>query len=102
MLLLVRLRALLFELCPDHEVAFCSACNHGYKAEQLGADLGTAFSRCQRCGADLGESLKSHARTCSSFLGPKPLARIDPTTPTRSVPHVQRLRVVSRGSGPAR
>ena len=102
MLVLLRLRALFFELCSDHEVAFCSACNQRYKPEQLGIGLGTEFSRCQQCGADLRESLKSHARTCSSFLGPKPPARIDPGPPTRSVPHRERLGVVSRGSGPAR
>src|SRR5262249_22749964 len=93
MLLLVRLRALLFELCPDHEVAFCSTCNQGYKPEQLGTDLGAAFSRCQQCGADLRESLKSHARTCSRFLGPKPLARIDPSPPRRPFPHSRHYEV---------
>jgi len=67
MLLLVRLRPLLFEMCPDHAVAFCESCREGYKPEQLDTELGKFFL-CRRCGVDLGESLKAHARTCLRLL----------------------------------
>jgi hypothetical protein len=84
MLLLVRLRSLLFELCGDHAVAFCDSCREGYRPEQLNTDLGKFFL-CGKCGADLGESLKAHARTCPRLLVQKPLARIDALrSPSRS------------------
>ena len=76
MLLLVRLRPLLFEVCSDHVVAFCESCREGYGPEQLDTGLGKFFL-CKKCGAHLGESLKAHARTCPRFLAQKPLARID-------------------------
>lgn len=91
MLLLIRLRALLFELCPDHDVAFCGTCSQGYRPEQLGTNIGNAFYCCRRCGADLSESLKTHARTCPSFFAQKPLARIDPATPTWPLARARRL-----------
>ena len=34
-LLFVRLRSLLFALCPDHPVALCETCHRTYTAEQL-------------------------------------------------------------------
>jgi len=76
MLLLVRLRPLLFELCGDHAVAFCESCREGYRPEQLDAGL-AKFFLCRSCGADLGESLKAHARTCPRLLVQKPLARLE-------------------------
>lgn len=77
MLLLVRLRSLLFEVCSDHSVAFCESCRESYRPEQLDTGL-VKFFLCRNCGAHLGESLKAHARTCSRFLAQKPPARIDP------------------------
>jgi hypothetical protein len=84
MLVLVRLRPLLFEMCGDHAVAFCESCREGYRPEQLDTDLAKFFI-CRRCGAHLGELLKAHARTCPRLLVQKPLARIDPLrSPSRS------------------
>ncbi len=70
MLLLVRLRPLLFEACGDHSVAFCESCREGYRPEQLDIGLGKFFL-CRKCGAHLGESLKAHARSCPRFLAHK-------------------------------
>jgi hypothetical protein len=75
-LLFVRLRSLLFELCPDHPVAFCGACRRTYTPEQLGTAIGNGCHLCRQCGADLTESLVAHARTCRNLAPQKPLERM--------------------------
>src|SRR2546428_134659 len=71
----VRLRSLLFELCPDHPVAFCETCRRAYTPEQLGTEIGNGCYLCRQCGADLRESLVAHTRTCRNLAPQKPLAR---------------------------
>jgi hypothetical protein len=75
-LLFVRLRSLLFALCPDHPVALCEACRRTYTPEQLGIEIGDRCYLCRDCGADLRESLVAHARTCRNLMPQKPLARM--------------------------
>ena len=79
-LLFVRLRSLLFELCPDHPVVRCEACRRAYTPEQLGTEFGNRCHLCRQCGADLTESLVAHARTCRNLAPPKPLARMTPVS----------------------
>lgn len=76
MLLFVRLRSLLFELCPDHPVALCETCRRAYTPEQLGTEIGNGCNLCRQCGADLIESLVAHTRTCRNLAPQKPLARM--------------------------
>jgi len=73
-MLFVRLRSVLFELCLDHSVAFCETCCLTYTPEQLGTEIGTGCYRCRQCGADLRESLLTHARTCANLAPQKPVA----------------------------
>lgn len=75
-LLFVRLRSLLFELCPDHPVALCETCRRAYTPQQLGTEIGNGCCLCRQCGADLRESLLAHARTCPNLAALKPLARM--------------------------
>jgi len=75
-LVFVRLRSLLFELCPDHLVAICETCRRTYTPEQLGTEIGNGCYLCRQCGADLRESLVSHARTCRNLTPQRPLARM--------------------------
>src|SRR5438105_6160682 len=75
-MLFVRLRSLLFELCPDHPVAFCETCRRAYTPEQLGTEIGNGCYLCRQCGADLRESLVAHTRTCRNLAPQKPLARM--------------------------
>jgi len=75
-LLFVRLRSLLFELCPDHPVAVCETCRRAYTPEQLGTEVGNGSYLCRQCGADLRESLVAHTRTCPNLAPQKPLARM--------------------------
>ena len=74
----VRLRSLLFELCPDHPVVLCETCRRAYTPEQLGTEVGNRCHLCRQCGADLTESLVAHARTCLNLAPQKPLARMTP------------------------
>ncbi len=74
-LLFVRLRSLLFELC-DHPVALCETCGRAYTPEQLGTEIGNGCYLCRQCGADLRGSLVAHARTCPNLAPQKPLARM--------------------------
>ena len=75
-LLFVRLRSLLFELCPGHPVALCETCRRTYTPEQLGTEIGNGCYLCRHCGADLRESVAAHARTCPNLTPQKPLARM--------------------------
>jgi hypothetical protein len=75
-LVFVRLRSLLFELCPDHPVAVCETCRRTYTPEQLGTEIGNGCYLCRQCGADLRESVAAHARTCPNLTPQKPLARM--------------------------
>ena len=79
-LLFVRLRSLLFELCPDHPVALCKTCHRAYTPEQLGTEIGNGCYLCRQCGADLRESLVAHARTCPNLAPQKPLVRMASVT----------------------
>lgn len=76
MLLFIRLRALAFELCRDHPVAFCETCQRGYTSEELGTDVGNGCYRCRHCGMDLRASLATHARTCRHLVMTKSLTRM--------------------------
>ena len=66
-LLFVRLRSLFFALCPDHPVVLCETCHRAYTPEQLGTGIGNGCYLCRDCGADLRESLITHARTCPNL-----------------------------------
>jgi hypothetical protein len=79
-LVFVRLRSLLFALCPDHPVALCGTCRRTYTPEQLGTELGDRCYLCRDCGSDLRESVVAHARTCPNLIPQKPLARMAPVT----------------------
>jgi hypothetical protein len=86
MLLFVRLRSLLFALCPDHPVATCEACRRTYTPEQLGIEIGDRCYLCRDCGADLRESIAAHARTCRNLMLQKPLARMASVTKSMTPP----------------
>jgi len=79
-LVFIRLRSLLFALCPDHLVALCGTCHRPYTPEQLGTDIGGRCYLCHDCGGDLRESIVAHARTCANLIPQKPLARMAPVT----------------------
>ena len=85
-LLFIRLRSLLFELCPDHPVALCETCRRAYTPEQLGTEIRNGCYLCRHCGADLRESLVTHARTCPNLTPQKPLARMASVTSSTSPP----------------
>lgn len=87
-LVFVRLRSLLFALCPDHPVAFCETCRRTYTPEQLGTEIGDRCYLCRDCGADLRESVAAHARTCPNLTPQKPLARMASITSWAIPPEV--------------
>jgi hypothetical protein len=87
-LVFVRLRSLLFALCPDHPVALCGTCRRTYTPEQLGTELGDRCYLCRDCGADLRESVLAHARTCPNLMPQKPLARMASVTKSTTPPAV--------------
>ena len=75
-LVFIRLRSLLFALCPDHPVALCGTCHRTYTPEQLGTKIGDDCYLCRDCGGDLRESIVAHARTCANLVPQRPLARM--------------------------
>src|SRR5467141_2637936 len=85
-MLFVRLRSLLFELCPDHPVAFCETCRRAYTPEQLGTEIGNGCYLCRQCGADLRESLVAHTRSCRNLAPQKPLARMTSVSDSTILP----------------
>ena len=87
-LVFIRLRSLLFSLCPDHPVALCGTCQRTYTPEQLGTKIGEGCYLCRDCGSDLRESVVAHARTCPNLLPQKPLARMAPVTSSAIPPEV--------------
>jgi len=87
-LVFVRLRSLLFALCPDHPVALCGTCRRTYTPEQLGTELSDRCYLCRDCGADLRESVVAHARTCPNLIPQKPLARMGSVTKSTTPPAV--------------
>jgi hypothetical protein len=87
-LLFLRLRSLLFEVCPDHPVALCGTCRRAYTPEQLGTEIDNGCYLCRQCGADLRESLVAHARTCPNLTPQKPLARMACVTSSTVPPAV--------------
>src|SRR5436309_11253957 len=87
-LVFIRLRSLLFALCPDHPVALCGTCRRTYTPEQLGTELGDRCYLCRDCGADLRESVVAHARTCPNLIPQKPLARMGSVTKSTTPPAV--------------
>jgi len=87
-LVFVRLRSLLFALCPDHPVALCGTCRRTYTPEQLGTELGSRCYLCRDCGADLRDSVVAHARTCPNLIPQKPLARMGSVTKSTTPPGV--------------
>jgi len=87
-LVFIRLRSLLFALCPDHPVALCGTCQRTYTPEQLGTKIGDGCYLCRDCGGDLRESVVAHARTCPNLIPQKPLARIESVTSTTIPPEV--------------
>ena len=94
-LLFIRLRSLLFELCPDHPVALCQRCRRAYTPEQLGTEIRDGCYLCRHCGADLRESLVIHARTCPNLTPPKPRARMASVT-SSTIPPVASERYAAR------
>jgi len=87
-LVFVRLRSLLFALCPDHPVALCGTCRRTYTPEQLGTELGDRCYLCRDCGADLREAVVAHSRTCPNLIPQKPLARMGSVTKSKTSPAV--------------
>ena len=87
-LVFIRLRSLLFALCPDHPVALCGTCHRTFTPEQLGIDIGDRCYLCPDCGADLRASLVGHARTCANLIPQKPLSRMAPVTSSAIPPEV--------------
>lgn len=85
-LLFIRLRAVLFALCPDHAVAVCDVCRKGYRPEDLGTDVGNGCYLCRQCGTDLRASMTAHARTCPNLTAQKPLGRVASGPGSRSLP----------------
>jgi len=79
-LVFVRLRSLLFALCPDHPVALCETCHRTYTPEELGTEIGESSYLCRHCNTDLRESIVAHARTCPNLIPQKPLARVASVT----------------------
>jgi hypothetical protein len=94
-LLFVRLRSLLFELCPDHPVAHCETCRRTYTPEQLGTEIGNGWYLCRQCGADLCESLVAHARSCPNLTPQKPRARM-PSVSGSTIPPAVSERFAAR------
>jgi hypothetical protein len=94
-LLFVRLRSLLFELCPDHPVALCKTCRRTYTPEQLGTEIDDACYLCRQCGVDLRESVVAHARTCPNLIPQKPLARMA-SVPSSTIPPAVSERFATR------
>ena len=87
-LVFIRLRSLLFALCPDHPVALCGTCHRTYTPEQLGTKMGDGCSRCHDCGGDLRASVVAHARTCANLIPQKPPARMESVTSSAIPPEV--------------
>ena len=87
-LVFIRLRSLLFALCPDHPVALCGTCHRTYTPEQLGMDIGDRCHLCPDCGADLRGSIIDHARTCANLTPQRPLSRMAPVTDSAIPPEV--------------
>ena len=87
-LVFIRLRSLLFALCPDHPVALCGTCQRTYTPEQLGTKIGDGCSLCHDCGGDLRESVVAHARTCPNLIPQKPLTRIASVVNSTTLPEV--------------
>jgi hypothetical protein len=87
-LVFIRLRSLLFALCPDHPVALCGTCHRTYTPEQLGTKIGDGCYLCRDCGGDLRESIVAHARTCANLIPQKPLARMASVTRSTTPPEV--------------
>ena len=87
-LVFIRLRSLLFSVCPDHPVALCGTCHRTYTPEQLGTKIGDGCYLCRDCGGDLRESIVAHARTCPNLIPQKPLARMAPVTSSAIPPEV--------------
>src|SRR5258705_8219582 len=79
-LVFIRLRSLLFSVCPDHPVALCGTCRRTYTPEQLGTKIGDGCYLCRDCGGDLRESVVAHAQTCPNLIPQKPLARMASVT----------------------
>jgi len=102
-LVFVRLRSLLFELCPDHPVALCGTCHRTYTPEQLGTEIGNGCYLCRQCGADLRGSVAAHARTCPNLTPQKPLARMtsvsDSTIPPAASERFAAARRIRLGLG---
>jgi len=94
-LLFVRLRSLLFELCLDHPVALCETCRRTYTPEQLGTEIGNRCYLCRHCGADLRESVVAHARTCPNLTPEKPLALMASVT-SSTIPSAASERFAAR------
>lgn len=87
-LVFIRLRSLLFSVCPDHPVALCGTCHRTYTPEQLGTKIGDGCYLCRDCGGDLRESIVAHARTCPNLIPQKPLARMAPVTSSAIPPEI--------------
>ena len=87
-LVFIRLRSLLFALCPDHPVALCGTCHRTYTPEQLGTKIGDGCYLCRDCGSDLRESVVAHARTCANLIPQKPLAWMASVTSAATPPEV--------------
>jgi hypothetical protein len=93
-LLFVRLRSLLFALCPDHPVALCETCGRTYTPEELGTEIGEGCYLCRHCHTDLRKSIVAHARTCRNLIPQKPLARM--ASVTNSIPTAASQRFAAR------
>ncbi len=96
MLVFIRLRSLLFSVCPDHPVALCGACRRTYTPEQLGTKIGDGCYLCGDCGGDLRESIVAHARTCPNLIPQRPLARMASDVTSSTTPSAASERFEAR------
>jgi predicted amidophosphoribosyltransferase len=101
-MLFVRLRSLLFEMCLDHPVALCKTCSRTYTPAQLGTEIGNGCYLCRDCGADLRESVVAHARTCPNLTPQKPLARMAPVFDSKIPPTASDRFLAQRRNAAAR
>ena len=95
-LVFIRLRSLLFALCPDHPVALCGTCHRTYTPEQLGTKIGDGCYLCGDCGGDLRESIVAHARTCPNLTPQRPLARMASDVTSSTTPSAASERFEAR------
>jgi hypothetical protein len=63
-------RALLFNYCYGHAVAYCLGCDLRFRLAELAADaLGDHTRLCPRCRSDLTQNARAHVYGCAMLPG---------------------------------